>query len=231
MTMMTKHILCLITLGLNLHICMGQTQKVQTIDFRALAMTSGIETQLYYMNGESFEGLTATHYRPSARKTAHCDEEGRLILFEKVINPEGIETYIVKRRVGIPNESRQVLLLLAQSKDSLGIVAVHDNLSTNDKDWLFINLTPSPLLIQLGKENEPFRVSSGQALSYQVKLDTGRGAAVLIAALMEEKWKRVYSTFWPVEHGQRALVICVPDGKKVGVRKFYDSVITAEEEL
>lgn len=218
--------LCFCLLLLGLQDVSAQSTGDANIRFRSLAMSAGIEAELYFSNGSQYELLPLSHYRPSRVQTAKRDKDGNLLLFEKVTNDDGAVQYVPKRRVAIPKGSRQVLLIVAELDGRIGVSASNDNLSNNDKDWLFINTTQAPIALQLGENNKPISLPAGGSVSQQVNVETGRGAAVRVAAFEEDSWKKVYSTFWPIYEGQRSLVICVQDGKKIRVRNFFESVTT-----
>ena len=201
-----------------------------TVNFRTLALEAGVEADLYYRFEEEFEPFTFSHYRPSVLQTGRCDREGNLILFEKFTTAEGGDQYRLFRKVRIPKDSETALILVMQKKDDLILSAIQDNLSEDDKDWLFMNITPSPLIIQLGNEGKPFTVSPGQTLPYRIDFQPGKGVPVRIVRRSEEQWERVYSTFWPIYEGQRTLVICVQNGDRIVVRNFFESVIPVETE-
>lgn len=218
--------LCFCLLLLGLRDVAAQSPGDANIRFRTLAMSAGIEAELYFSNGSQYELLPLSHYRPSRVHTAKRDNDGNLLLFEKVMGEDDVVKYVPTRRVAIPKGSRQVLLLVAELDGRIGISASNDNISNNDKDWLFINTTQAPIALQLGDGNKPISLPAGESVSQQVNVETGKGAAVRVAAYEEDGWKRIYSTFWPIYEGQRSLVICVQDGKKIRVRNFFESVTT-----
>jgi hypothetical protein len=211
-------------------VAMTQDVASKTVTFRSLAFQPGIKAELYVNNGNEFERFQFSHLRPSGFSTGRLDAEGDLVLFEKHQNSEGVEEFLVNRRVTIPQGGDHVLLLIVQSEERLGIFSIEDNLSENDKDWLFLNITPSRLVIKLGEGTKPFPLEPGEVLPYQIPFESGEGIPVQILAWENEKWKRVYSTYWPVYDGQRSMVVCIPDGEKIRVKNYFERTLLPERE-
>ncbi|HKK17225.1 MAG TPA: hypothetical protein VJ952_00980 [Opitutales bacterium] len=210
---------CLLFLGASLS---SAESTGKTIQFRALALEKNLNAELYYKDGSDYILLPLSHYRPSTQSTAACDDTGKLLLFEKLETEGGKVVFQQKVKVAVPNLSKQVLLLAGNHDDKTRVIAVEDNLSGDDKDWLFINTTKSPMAFQIGDANKPFPLPPWQSVPKRVQVDSGKGAAIRVAAFQKEEWKRVYSTYWPIYDGQRALVICVTRGNKTQVLNFFD---------
>lgn len=215
----------LLALIFTLQICLAQSEEeVPTLDFRTLGLTRGISSDLFYATRDGFEKLPLSYFRPSSGKTARLAEDGSLPLFREVTDPEEGITYIPHTRVRIPEGSKQILILGAGTDDGLKLNAVKDNISSSNQDWLLINVSPTPMAIQLGDEDQPIRVAPGASVIHQVDLESGKGAAIQVAAFKENNWERVYSRFWPIYDGQRCMVIFLELNGEIKVYNFFEAV-------
>lgn len=201
-----------------------EEQEPAKIEFRTLALDSGLKEKLFFRNEDGYEELSISHYRPSQKQKAMLTLDGKLPFFKKVTNPEtGIE-YVVTHQVAIPTGSKKFLLLAANLGDRIGFNAIQDNLGSDNDDWLLINASRLPVLIQVGKQNEPIPVSPGRSVFHRVDIESGTGAVIKVAAKEKSGWNRTYSTVWPIYEGQRMLVIFIENNETVEVRNFFESI-------
>lgn len=200
--------------------------EIPVIKFRSLALEKTIKRELYYNDGSDYESLQLSHYRPSLTRKGRLDNSGNLLIFNKSVNAEGVEVYNVANRVAIPSNSRRVLLLSIEQDNTVIFKAVDDNLSANDREWLFINASRTQLALQLGEGNSPFSLPPSQAVPYEVQVQPGTGSQIQVAAFdKDDGWKKIYSTYWPIYEKQRGLVICIEINGKIVVKRFFDAVV------
>ena len=207
----------------------AQTAESLIINFRTLALSAGIDLELYFNSGSDFKQLSASHYRPSSVEKAKLNEDQNLSLYKKIQNEDGVVEFVFEKQIKIPAESEQVLLIIAETSGRVGVFAASDNLSKDHREWLFVNTTRTQLAFQLGDGSNPISLPPGDSVRYLVDVEAGRGAAIRIAAYKEKGWDRVYSTYWPIYEDQRSLVICLQDGERIRVRNFFESVLPPGE--
>lgn len=209
----------------------AQEDSVVTVSLRALALVPDLEIDLFVRSDDGFERLVFSHYQPSKALLATSAPGGaRLPLYGEVPVEGGGMEYAVSREVALPERSAQVLLLAARRGDEVALVAVKDNLGADERDWLLVNATRRPIAFQLGGETQPQPIPPGESVFYQVEVPTGKGAAVRVAAFMDEGWERFYSTFWPVYEGQRGLIIFMPDGEQIRLINFLEAVLPVDSD-
>ncbi|HAV13082.1 MAG TPA: hypothetical protein DCX06_06270 [Opitutae bacterium] len=194
------------------------------IRLRTLGLSNMAETKIYYQTGGSFEVLPITYFRPSASFTASISEDGALPLFTRDIDSEGGYLYNVHSSVSFPADSRQIIVFASSNGEQVGFRAVADNLSSNARDWLYINTTQTPIAVQLGEANKPVALPPGQSVAHKAEVQEGSGAAIRVAVYEESGWKRIYSRFWPIYENQRSMVIFVEQAGKIRVYNLFDAV-------
>lgn len=200
-----------------------------TVSLRTLALAPDMETDLFIRSEDAYEPLGFSHYQPSKALLA-LTASGRAVLplYRQVPAESGETVYAKAREVRLPEGASQVILLGTRNGEGVALVAVKDNLGADERDWLLVNATRRPIAFQLGSDTKPRPIPPGEAVFYRVEVPSGKGAAVRVAAFMDEGWERFYSTFWPVYEGQRGLIIFVPDGERVRLSNFFETVAEAQ---
>lgn len=224
MNLFRKFLFCFSVSTLTIQIVSAQTPEVQTVDFRTLGLTRGVSSDLFFQTAEGYEPLPLRYFRPSSNMTAILAENGSLPIFTKEETLENGIQYVFHGQVAVPGGSGRVLLLGGQSNGRISFNAVSDNLSENDRDWLYINTTNTPIAVQLGEGNSPIGVAPGESIFHRTNVESGKGAAVRVAVFREEGWDRIYSRFWPIYEGQRSMVIFMDYGDQIKVHNFFEAV-------
>jgi hypothetical protein len=218
----TPHLLFLLILLFGFQSASAQGEA--KIDFRTLGLTRGISSNLFFHNGRAFEELPLAYFRPSREMSGALGEEGQLGLFTKETNEEDEEVFVPYTQIPIPGGSVQILILATHNGNGVSVYAVDDNLSSNDKDWLYINASTTPVAVQLGDGNEPFGVAPGESTFHRANVTSGQGAAIRVAVYKENGWERVYSRFLPIYEGQRSMIIFLQQNGRVTVHNFFEAI-------
>ena len=92
------------------------------------------------------------------------------------------------------------------------------------------NATTQKLVMRVGAKGSTTQVVPGGTQRYRISAEKGKGAAVSIATVTGNTSKLFYSTYWPVYQDKRSLVLFVPDGKKIRVKRISDKINPPKEE-
>jgi hypothetical protein len=196
----------------------------ETIQLRTLSMEKITVSDIYYQKQNSYEKLPIAYFRPSPSMPVTIDEDRTLTFFERAENPEGGYLYTIQSQTKVPADSRQIILFATTVDEQIYFKAVSDNLSSDARDWLYINTTDTPIAVQLGEANKPVGLAPGQSTSHRAEVEAGSGAAIRVAVYKEDGWKRIYSRFWPIYEGQRSMVVFVEEAGKIKVYNFFEAV-------
>ncbi len=151
--------------------------------------------------------------------------ETELFLYEKKLNDEGEEIYVIAERIKLPSGARGVLVLGWKGKEKFQYLAIKDHFSdAKYNDWLMINTTSKPLAIQVGKKKKPFILKEKRETVCKIDSPEEVGAAVLGRVNIEGEVKTFYSTYWPIRKGERSIVVFVEKGERIITRKISDSL-------
>jgi hypothetical protein len=200
-------------------------EQIQTVRFRTLVLEDATSKQLFFHERNEYTELPLRVMRPSDSYVARLLADGSLPLFERFQGEDGVFEYRLHKRINLPQNSKQVLILAAGSGDDLAFKAISDNLSSSDRDWLYINTSKAMLAVQLGEKNKPVGIKPGASVFHQTNVEYGRGAPVRVAMRENGEWKRVYSRFWPIREGQRMMIIFMERDGELTVHRFSDDAV------
>jgi hypothetical protein len=199
-------------------------EQIPTVRFRTLGLEGDIGKELFFREAEQYTELPLRFMKTSDSSVARLLADGSLPLFERVESEEGGYQYKLFTRMNLPQNSKRVLILAAGAGERLAFKAIADNLSSSDKDWLYINTSKAMLAVQLGEESKPVGIGPGASVFHRTDLEYGRGAPVRVAMRENGEWKRAYSRFWPIREGQRMIVIFMEREDELVVYRFSDNV-------
>lgn len=202
-----------------------QISDANTIKIRVLALDKHIDQKFYFFDGNDYFSPRFSQQGPSIKAfPVTVFDDWQLPIYKKKETDEGEVYYQVYLRIVLPAGSKQVLIISSKLDNVVSMVAVEDNFSQNDRDWLLINTTAVPLAFRMGNESRPLPLPPNESVPFQIEVEAGKGAVVRIAAYNDPGWKLIYSTFWPVYEGQRGLIVFMQSGERVVVRNFYEPV-------
>ena len=198
--------------------------EMPRVQFRTLALQRFAKEDVFYKTNTGFAKLPLDYFRPSPKEMAVLLPNGSFPIFEKTETAELGVQYVLKDRIALPAGSRRILILAAQTADKIALKAVADNLSSNGNDWLYINVTRSPIAVQLGDKNKPFPVLPGESVFNRADVVVGEGVPIRVVAKIDDDWEKIYARFWPVYAGQRCMVIFLENEGKIDVFNFFEAV-------
>jgi hypothetical protein len=141
-------------------------------------------------------------------------EEGRLVIYKRMVNEEGEAKLVPVARVTPPSGSRDGIVLFKPSEDD-GTKEANtpryvdlSKKAFRTNDVRLINLTPAKLMVQLG--DKTVKLSPMKDLVGSQRVDA-QIYTVKVGMEMNEKLKLIYSNILQTEPENRVMLMIVPD--------------------
>ncbi len=164
-----------------------------------------------------------------------------LVLYSKKMNQDGTPTFILDRKVALPEAADEVLLLAwaeekaetEEANDAEGtkeeeeqkveIIAIADDYKkAKFNDWLMINRSDEAVTFHYGEDKEPLTIESGESKTYQIEAELGKGTEVFAETTMKGKMRKFLSTYWAAPDKQRSVVLFYKKDDAVRARRIID---------
>jgi hypothetical protein len=204
----------------------------ETLGVRVFTVTGSEARTLSFWNGEGFETLRASTVQPSPALRLPAANPLPVFLDPRP-GPDGAPP-MPAARVALPEDASRILLLVAEDPEggTPRFMAMEDDLEEADeRDWLFLNLTPSAIALQVGEGTEPILLAPRSRFLRRLEVENGVGAPVMAVARIEGEMKTFYSTYWAIRAGRRSLVLCVPAGEgRIQVRRIDERIPKGQRE-
>lgn len=195
----------------------------QQMNVRTLALRGGEFPQSFLKSKSEFVPLRFSEIQPSP--AVKVQQESPLQIYQLSETEDGKQEYAVAAQVAVPAGSADLLLIGIADGDEARFVAFKDNISSaGAKDWVLINGTSEPILLQVGEDNEPIGIPAGQSRLAEIEAEDGKGAAAVARAKVNDEVKVIYSTYWPVFADKRGVVLFIEDQGKIRVKRISDSL-------
>lgn len=201
----------------------GHTQE-NLLSVRTLALKGGDMPKWYVgVEANKLVELPWSSKQPSVSIVARAGRE--LPIYSQEPNDKGELEFKIVKKVPIPGGASEVLLLgwSEPEIEKVGLIAIEDNFKKAAfNDWMLINITKQPVAFRCGRQSRPIKVSAGKTETYRIKAENDKGAELIAQAMIDGEMKTVFSTYWPVFGGQRAIVIFYNVGERIRVRRIVD---------
>ena len=211
--MIPRTFLTLLTTAVLVSPLVAQPEKIQ---LRTLSLGATALPRLWIMNATTPVAIPFSAIQPS--EPLRIDRGDPLRIFKGELNAKGLPADSSPVPVKLPAGS-SILLLGWMVGESPRFFPIPDPFaSARPDDWLVINATTRTVAIQIGADTKSTPVKPSSHIPIRVTAPANQGAAVMVAALKDNAWKPIYSTYWPIYPNKRCLVLIVEDGAKIRVK-------------
>ena len=221
-----------IPLALVLTLTLGTCALGQELNLRTLALKKGEMPEIFVKAAKKDEiahKLDWPARQPS--ELVKVPAAGSIAMLTREVDGEGAETFKAAQQVEVPAGANGVLLLGWKEGDNTRIVALKDEfVGARFNDWLLVNSTAKPIAFRAGEGSKTLVVRPGSSETYKLDGNAERGAEVLVQTPEDGEAKTIYSTYWPVREGRRAIVLFIDDGKKIRVKRISDHLLPPKPE-
>ena len=185
----------------------------------------GVDLPEWYISVDDnkFEPLIWSDKQPSSSMMTQVTDD--LQLYSKVNKPNGESVYNPVRKVELPKEGNEVLLLgwLPVDEEQAKLIAVSDTFkNAKFNDWIVINTTEQEVNLRFGKDAEAITLLAGETKIYKIESEVDKGAEAIAQAMHKDEMKTIYSTFWSASSDQRSLILFYSIDDRVKLRKIHD---------
>jgi hypothetical protein len=182
---------------------------------------------LYLRDGEEIKSLRASPIQPSAAIRIRGREV--LELFDRPGPGDDGAPPSRVAAIRIPEGSTHLLLLVLVEEEDTRYVVMEDDLHRADaRDWMFLNMTASAIVFQIGEDTEPVLIAPRSRFAHRAPSEAAGNLPVRAAARHEGEVELFYSTFWPMRPDRRTMVLFVPDGDRIRLRRIVEPVTPME---
>jgi hypothetical protein len=197
-----------------------------TLHLRAF-LFGGEARMLYLRDGEEIKSLRASPIQPS--NAVQVQGRDVLQLFDQPgPNAEGVLPAPVAT-IQLPEGATHLLLLVLPGEEETKYGVMEDDLHQADaRDWLFLNMTPSAIVFQIGEDTEPIIIQPRSRFAHRVPSEAGGNLPIRAAARHEGEVELFFSTYWPMRPDRRVLVLFAPDGDRIRVRRIMEPLMKKE---
>jgi len=214
-----------------LFFCVAGSLAAQTasLSVRTLAMTNGKLPEVFLKTKDDHTSVRFSHIQPS--RPIRVRFANPLPLYESKIDENGNPGFAVSQTVKLPTSASRILLLAWTDGERTRYFSIKDDIgSASSSDWLLVNASRNQLFMQIGQDSKPFAIAPGATQRQRITVEKDKGAAIGVSTTIKGKMKKFYSTYWPVYRDKRTLVLFVPSGDKIRVKRISDKIGQEEEE-
>lgn len=164
-------------------------------------------------------------YAPS--RTRQPDTATDTVLFYRLgTNSEGEEIRIPVAQADLSKAGDWPLLIFRPSSSEtsgISVTAIPDDLdSFPAPNFRFVNLTPAPLEIKMGKANATVKAKSMMMMDPEIKGDGTETRFTTVTVNTSNGPRRIYSNNWAVRPNQRTMVLIIAKDGQLGVQRIID---------
>lgn len=208
-----------ISLLILLTLCASRLVTAQESSFslRCLSLDGSEVATSYVTTSKGVEKLEFGTFQPSKR--IQVKGSGVIAIYAEV--PSEDKPSKPSQMVELPSSAAEVLLLGWQEGKKVRYTAIPDTVSTS-KRWLLINASHSPIAFQIGEKQKPLVIKPGDTKSFLPSSYRAEGLPVKAMAEVNGKARKIYSTYWPVKSAERCLILFVPDGDDIKVKRIVE---------
>lgn len=222
--------LCLALIALS---ALLSTATAAPEQFRTLGWQLSLDDIYYEYKGENtpvqvYASARSTFYEYAPSRTSQPETAADSILFYRLgTNAEGEEIRIPVAQADLSKAGDWPLLIFrpnSSQTSGISVTAISDDLkSFPAPNFRFVNLTPAPLEIQMGKANTTVQAKSMIMIDPKIKGDGTETRFTTVTVDTQQGPRRIYSNNWAVRPNQRTMVLIMAKDGQLGVQRIVDN--------